>query len=275
LARAAGLAEAAGEDELAMRVLYHRGITEIQRGRPGQAVEPLTAGLALADRLGRQRATSAFVDALGSAHLYAGDPEAAAGLHAAANAYDRHAGHEHGLARGLVNEADALFGAGRSAEAAGRAAAAEQIAARLGDRSAFAVSGLLRGAMAAAEGDVPAATGHLRAALGHAVAAGSDAYAVLAQADLADALIRGGNLAEARELVADIRAATTDRGLAWLVAQPTEAALALADGDLPRARELLERASAEYAGRGFGWPQVVARLERVRAEVAAHPRSRP
>jgi predicted ATPase len=268
LARAAALAGEAGEDELAMRVNYHRGVLEIQRGWPLAAVEPLTAGLALADGLRRERAASAFVDALGSARLYAGEAAAAADLHAAANAYDRAAGYDHGLARGLVNEADALFGAGRPAQAAQQVAAAERIAARLRDRSALAVSALLLGEMAAAAGDAETAAGHLRDAIGHATAAGSDAYATLARTDLADALIQLGDLAAARPLVHAVRTATTDRGLAWLAAQPTEAALALADGDAPRARAVVRAATAEYAARSFGWPQVIARLERVRAALA-------
>jgi predicted ATPase/DNA-binding SARP family transcriptional activator len=266
LARAAELARAAGADELAMRVLYHRGVLEIQRGCPGEAVEPLTAGLALADVLRRERATSAFVDALGSASLYAGDPAGAAELHAAACAYDRSAGYDHGLARGLVNEADALFGAGRTGDALERLAEAEPIAGRLEDRSAFAVAALLRGALAAAAGDLPAAAGHLNGAVTHAVAAGSDAYATLARADLAEVLIRAGDVDGGRELLDTVRAATTDRGLAWLAALPTEAALALADNDPDRARDLASQARAEYRARGFGWPQVIARLDRVSRE---------
>ncbi|MFN2560576.1 MAG: hypothetical protein ABR571_04670 [Jatrophihabitans sp.] len=58
-------------------------------------------------------------------------------------------------------------------------------------------------------------------------------------------------------------------GIGWLLAQPTVAALALADGDAARAQLVVDRAAAEYAERGFGWAPATARLAAVRAQLSS------
>src|SRR5205823_4983467 len=78
LDRAGSFAESAGDPDLQMRVLYHRGIAAIQAGRPADALAPLHLGRDVAVSLDRERAMSAFDDTIGTVRLHAGDAATAA-----------------------------------------------------------------------------------------------------------------------------------------------------------------------------------------------------
>jgi len=269
LERAERAAERAGDPELRMRVLYHRGVALVEGGRPVDAEAPLRASEELADRLGRPRSVAAIRDVRATALLYAGDVASAVALHHASNDVDRAEVHLHGLVRGLVNEASACLAAGDLDRSHACVDEAARHAAELEDTAAEANLEQLRGRLAAAAGDLDAAVGHLRAALAQFSADRADTRTC--RLDLADALLRDGATAAAREQLAAAEEATSDRGVAWLLAQPTRAALAAATGDVPGALGQLRAAEDEYAERGFGWPLAIERLERVRRQLAAAP----
>ncbi|MFI9838339.1 AfsR/SARP family transcriptional regulator [Nonomuraea sp. NPDC051941] len=266
LTRAAELAEIASDDMVTMNVLYYRGIVEIERGRLREALPPLLQGLELAESVSHTQRVSAVADALGTLHLYSGDAEQALQRYVTANAFDLETGDEHGLARGLSNQAQALLGMGHLKEALACATESDHYAARLDDRQILPLNELIRGAVAMAEGELGRAEAHMRTAVGYAVTDGSGAS--MAHIDLADVLIRREELGEAAALLDEVYAESAEHSTPWLAARAVSAALALAGRDRRRAGELAEATAAAYAASGFGWPRYAARLEEVRAALA-------
>lgn len=266
LTRAAELAEIASDDMVTMNVLYYRGIVEIERGRLREALPPLLQGLELAESVSHTQRVSAFADALGTLHLYSGDAEQALQRYVTANAFDLETGDEHGLARGLSNQAQALLGMGHLKEALACATESDHYAARLDDRQILPLNELIRGAVAMAEGELGRAEGHMRTAVGYAVTDGSGAS--MAHIDLADVLIRRGELDEAAALLDEVYAESAEHSTPWLAARAVSAALALAGRDRRRAGELAAATATAYAASGFGWPRYAARLAEVRAALA-------
>ncbi|MER6003374.1 BTAD domain-containing putative transcriptional regulator [Nonomuraea angiospora] len=266
LTRAAELAEIASDDMVTMNVLYYRGIVEIERGRLREALPPLLQGLELAESVSHTQRVSAFADALGTLHLYSGDAEQALQRYVTANAFDLETGDEHGLARGLSNQAQALLGMGHLKEALACATESDHYAARLDDRQILPLNELVRGAVAMAEGELGRAEAHMRTAVGYAVTDGSGAS--MAHIDLADVLIRREELGEAAALLDEVYAESAEHSTPWLAARAVSAALALAGRDRRRAGELAEATAAAYTASGFGWPRYAARLEEVRAALA-------
>ncbi|MFI6503673.1 AfsR/SARP family transcriptional regulator [Nonomuraea typhae] len=255
----------AGDDSLAMNVRYYRGIVEIERGRLPDALPPLLDGLALAERLANRQRMSAFADALGTLHLYSGDAEAALDRYVMANALDRESGDEHGLARGLSNQAQALLGMGRPREAVACAEESGHYARRLDDRQILPLNEQVHGNAAMAAGDLDTAESHLRAALAYADEDGTGAG--MAHIDLADVLILRGATGEAATLLAAVYAEAPEGSTPWLAAEAVSAALALARGDRDTALGLAEAATGRYAASGFGWPRYADRLAAVRDEL--------
>jgi predicted ATPase/DNA-binding SARP family transcriptional activator len=265
LDRAEHLARDAGDSELQMRVLYHRGITAIEGGWPAAAFEPLRAGEQIAVDLGRPRSVSAFQDVVATALCYSGQARAAAEQHRAANQVDRAGGHEHGLLRGLVNEGNAWIAAGDMTAALTCASEAEEPSTRLGDLVALSTIRSIQGRVALASGELVRAVGLFRAALAQMGPEETQTDAQVFRLDLADALLQTGEVDEARQLLDVVLAATRDHGVAWLIAQPTVAALALADGDVERAVSACGQAEHEYERRSFQWQPALDRLAHVRA----------
>ncbi|MGW0196120.1 AfsR/SARP family transcriptional regulator [Nonomuraea sp. NPDC003201] len=266
LTRAAELAGIASDDMVTMNVLYYRGIVEIERGRLREALPPLLQGLELAESVSHTQRVSAFADALGTLHLYSGDAEQALQRYVTANAFDLETGDEHGLARGLSNQAQALLGMGHLKEALACATESDHYAARLDDRQILPLNELIRGAVAMAEGELARAETHMRTAVGYAVTDGSGAS--MAHIDLADVLIRREELGEAAALLDEVYAESAEHSTPWLAARAVSAALAFAGRDRRRAGELAEATAAAYTASGFGWPRYAARLEEVRAALA-------
>lgn len=264
LDRASLLAEAADDAPLRMRALYHRGIALVEGGLPREAFEPLRQGERIAIERGRDRSVSAFRDVIATAYLYCGEATKAANLHRAANAMDREVGNAHGLVRGLVNETNALLAAGAITAALRSAEEARGVAEPMRDLVASANVRLAEGRVAMMTGDVRPAIDSFRAALAGMRPEGVQIGAQLSRLDLADALLHAGETAEARTIVDEVLAGTRDRGLTWLLAQPTLAALAGATGDLLDAARIVRETEAVYARRGFQWALAVSRLEHAR-----------
>ncbi|MFI6318328.1 ATP-binding protein [Nonomuraea sp. NPDC050556] len=266
LETAAELAAEVGDDRRTMTVLYYRGIVEIERGRLREAFPPLLAGQELAVRLEHRQRMSAFADALATLHLYCGDAAEALAGYRLANEADRAAGDEHGLARGLSNEGQALLAMGRYGEAVELADASDHYALRLDDRQILPLNEQTRGVAALCTGDLAAAERHLRAAVDYAVTDGTGAS--MANIDLADLLIGQGAFEEARALLDPIFAEAPAGSTPWLAARPVAAALALAVGDLEGAAELAESTAAAHAASGFGWPRYTGLLADVRERLS-------
>ncbi|MFI6102023.1 BTAD domain-containing putative transcriptional regulator [Lentzea sp. NPDC051213] len=256
LDRAAPLAE--GDDLLTIRVLYYRGIAEIQRGCPAAAISWLTRGLAVAKRIEHQIYLSALGCCLGIAQMYAGELDAALQSHLDANAIDRALGDDHGLARGLVNEAVVLLSAGDVPGALARVDEAESLAERLGDVIGATFVGMIRARAVLLADRFDEAVVQLRTVLDDAEA-GADTG--LLRVDLAYALLRKGEQAEARAELTAAAATSDEEDLTWLAVQPVAAALAAKEGDTARAGEIARAARAEFAARGFGWPFTIDRLD--------------
>jgi tetratricopeptide (TPR) repeat protein len=263
LDRASHEAVQAGEPELEMRVLYHRGIALVESGRPLDAREPLLAAEAIAEQLERERAVAAIRDVRATALLYAGDAGAATQLHVESNRVDRAAGHEHGLVRGLVNEAFSRFADGDLDGALGCIAEGAHFAAQLQDVVAAANLRVLRANIAAARGELDNAVAELTSALD---TLGSDEIdAKTCQLDLADVLVRLGRHDEAQAHVTTVLEAVGGvHGVAWLLAQPTLASLAAARGEHDVAADIVAATDKEYAARGFHWSVAEQRLAAAR-----------
>lgn len=265
LETAAALAAEVGDDRRTMTVLYYRGIVEIERGRLREAFPPLLEGQELAVRLEHRQRISAFADALATLHLYSGDAEAALAGYRQANEADRAAGDEHGLARGLSNEGQALLAMGRYGEAVELADASDHYALRLDDRQILPLNEQTRGVAALCTGDLEAAERHLRAAVEYAVTDGTGAS--MAHIDLADLLIGQGAVEEARALLDPIFAEAPVGSTPWLAARPVSAALALAVGDREGAADLADSTAAAHAASGFGWPRYTGLLAAVQEKL--------
>ncbi|MDT4918808.1 MAG: hypothetical protein QOH89_3508, partial [Pseudonocardiales bacterium] len=259
-------AEKAGDATLRMRVLYHRGIWFVEEGRPVDALNPLREGARIALAAGREQSASAFDDVIATALLYSGDAAAAAELYSRANASDRRAGRTHGLVRGLVNEATALLSLGRIEAAQRCADEGLELARALHDPVAESTLRAVAGQAALTRGESIEAVRALRAALTELTPGEIDAH--LCELDLADALTVAGDLHAARQAVLSVLDASEQRGVVWLLAQPTLAEVTARLGDLATAAELVAAAEQEYAARGFGWPIAVRRLDRARVAVA-------
>ncbi|MET9634567.1 BTAD domain-containing putative transcriptional regulator [Lentzea sp. NPDC006480] len=255
LDRAAPLVE---DDLVTIRVFYYRAITEIQRGYPAQAISWAERGHAVAERIEHVTYVSALGCVLAIAQMYAGDLDASLRNHLAANAIDRSLGDEHGLARGLVNESMTLLSGGDTEGALARADEAEALSDRLGDAIGATHVGMIRARAALLAGRLDEAVDRLRTVLDDAEA-GADTG--LLRVDLAYALVRRGDLAEAAAELALAAAVSDEQDLTWLAVQPVTAMLAAEEGDLARAGEIAAAARAQFAARGFGWPFTVDRLD--------------
>jgi hypothetical protein len=149
-------------------------------------------------------------------------------------------------------EAIVLLLDGSAAQALERVAEAEDLASSLDDGVTALHAGMIRGRAALLADEHGAAIGHFRAALTDAEPS-SDAD--LVRVDLAEATLRDGQVDAARDLLAPVLAGTPDRGLAWLVAQPTAAAVAWR-GHRPWRRCGVPRAPADDGPgltQGSGW----------------------
>jgi tetratricopeptide (TPR) repeat protein len=198
--------------------------------------------------------------------LYSGDAATAAQLYHRANESDRRAGRTHGLVRGLVNEATALLSL-EQIEAAQRCAdEGLELARALHDPVAESTLRAVAGQAALTRNDTGEAVRILRAALTELTPGEIDAH--LCELDLADALTIAGDLDAARQAVISVLSASEQRGVVWLLAQPTLAEVTAREGNLASAAELVAAAEREYAERGFRWPTAVRRLDRARAAVA-------
>lgn len=246
------------DDLVTIRVFYYRAIAEIQRGYPAQAISWAERGHAAAERIEHVTYVSALGCVLAIAQMYAGDLDASLRNHLAANAIDRSLGDEHGLARGLVNEAMTLLSGGDLEGALARADEAEALSDRLGDVLGATHVGMIRARAALLAGRVDEAVDRLRTVLDDAEA-GADTG--LLRVDLAYALVRRGDVAEAAAELAQAASVSDEQDLTWLAVQPVTAALAAEEGDLARAGEIAAAARAEFAARGFGWPFTVDRLD--------------
>ncbi|MFI6040133.1 BTAD domain-containing putative transcriptional regulator [Nocardia sp. NPDC051321] len=253
LAKAGELAAPLGDPELAQTVRYYQGIVDIERCRLPEAVERLREGerLAVRDTQG-----SSFADALGTALLYSGDLAEALAAYTRSCEVDAAHEDEHGLSRGLSNQAKALLGLGRVDEALAAAEESDRYARRLDDRQILPLNDLTRAAAALVAGHLDAAESYCRAALGHE----EDATG-LARIDLADVLLAKGEIAAAR-LLLDEFFATAPGGVPLLAARAVAVTLRHAEGDDAGARSLLEQVRAEFAVAGFGWHRYTDRLVR-------------
>ncbi|WP_433330278.1 ATP-binding protein [Spirillospora sp. CA-294931] len=251
LERAAEQAGRAGDDDLTMTVLYHRGIVDIERGRFRDAFPSLLKGEELARAAAHEQRLSAFADALGTLHLCTGDPAAALERYRAGVATDRALGDEHGLARGLSNQAQALIDLGRPVEAVETADESDRYARRLDDRHILPLNEVIRAHAARAGGDLAAAEAHLRKAMAESDAPG------MAHIDLAAVLVAQGALPEAGGLLEEIESATTPRSTPWLAAQTVAASLAEARGDEPEAGRLTRLMADLRAATGFAWVRYI------------------
>jgi ATP/maltotriose-dependent transcriptional regulator MalT len=176
------------------------------------------------------------------------------------------------LVRGLVNEATAWLSAGDLAECEACAAEASTLAGRLEDLMAIASLVALRGQVALARGDLDTAVSELQAASGEL--GWEEIHSRLFRLHLADALVQAGRPADAAVIVDDVLSAASPADMAWLVAQPTLAAIRAAEGDVAAAGALVEATRRELDERGFAWSLVVDRLDRAASALAAPTRAR-
>ncbi len=258
LSRAAELVDEVGDDSATMSVLYYRGIVDIERGLLREAFTPLLAGLKLARDLDHGQRQSAFADALGTLHLYSGNPRSALELYVSALTLDREAGDEHGLARGLSNQGQAFIGLGLAAEALAMADESDHYATRLDDRQILPLNEVVRAHAALLGDDLETAESHLRTAVGYAVTDGTGI--TMAHIDLADVLVRRGRPDEATPLLDAIFVDAPEGSTPWLAARAVLAGHALASGDLTGASALVKEVTLEYASSGFAWPHYTNRL---------------
>jgi tetratricopeptide (TPR) repeat protein len=228
----------------------------------------LLAGQALARTSPEhERRLSSFTDALGTLYVYAGQPEKALECYDVCIAADREYGDEHGLSRGLSNLAGALISLNRLDDALRAAAESDHYARRLDDRQILPLNDVIRGLVAIEQGHLDDAEKVLRAAVDYAIA--DDTGITHAYIDLADLLIRQGEIVEAATLLDAVFAETPEYSTSWLAGRAVAAALALAQGDRNRASALVAETTTAYTRTGFGWPRYVARLNEVRAALNA------
>lgn len=251
LAKAGELAAPLDDPELAQTVRYYQGIVDIERCRLPEAVARLREGERLAVR---ETQGSSFADALGTALLYSGDAAEALAAYTRSSKVDAAYEDEHGLSRGLSNQAKALLGLGRVDEALATAEESDRYARRLDDRQILPLNDLTRAAAALTTGSLDAAESYCRAALAHE----EDATG-LARIDLADVLLAKGDIAAARQLLDEFFAAAPG-GVPLLAARAISVPLLRAEGDAAGARALLEQVRAEFAAAGFGWQRYTDRL---------------
>lgn len=250
LARASEVAAPLDDIELAQTVRYYQGIVDIERAELRAAVERLREGERLAVRVTQ---ASSFADALGTALLYSGDAAGALAAYQRSTEVDRANDDEHGLSRGLSNQAKALLDLGRTEDALATVEESDRYARRLDDRQILPLNDLTRAAVALVAGQLDAAESYCRAALAHEEEAG------LARLELADVLIAKGELDEAAALLAEHDAAAP-AGVPALAARAIEVALRHAKGDPDG--ELVERTRSAYRTSGFGWQRYLSRLEK-------------
>ncbi|WP_280407557.1 ATP-binding protein [Nocardia brasiliensis] len=261
LAEAAELVDPAAPKQV-LQIDYNRGCIDVERGRYRSAIEALQAAEARAEEMHYVQGASASADACGSAQLFAGLAEDALESYRRATEYDRALGDELGLARGLANQARALFDLGRFDEALEVAAEADDYSRRLDDRHMLAFTEQVRGGVELAAGRLDSAESHCRMALSH-----MGIEVSVADIDLADVLIAQGALSEARTLLERAYGETEPGRTSWFAARAISAALALAEGNRRTARDLVERTLADYARGGFGWRRYVDRLGQVREQL--------
>ncbi|TDW14215.1 ATP-binding protein [Kribbella kalugense] len=268
LTEAEALARTQDDDTLTLTALYYRSIVEIERGHLLDAFTPLLAGQALARTSPQhERRLSACTDALGTLYVYTGQPAKAVECYETCIVADREYGDEHGLSRGLSNLAGALVSLDRFEDALKAATESDHYARRLDDRQILPLNEVIRGAVAVARGDLDAAEKYLRAAVEYAVA--DDSGTTHAHLDLADVLIRQGEVNEAATLLDAVFAETAEHGTSWLAARAVAAALALAQGERDRATTLVTETTTAYTRTGFAWPRYLARLNAVRDALTA------
>jgi tetratricopeptide (TPR) repeat protein len=241
---------------LGVSVRHYQGIVAIERGRLDDAVRMLSSALTAGSGTSRR---SSITDALGTALLFSGDLEGALARFREAIELDEAAGDEHGLARGLGNEAKTLAELGRLDEASALAERSDHHARRLDDRQILPLNDLVRAAVAVQEGDLATAESCCRAALAY-----TETGASMAHIDLAHVLVRAGRPAEARPLLETVYLDAPVGGAPWLAARAVSAALALAEGDPTTAHTIAEETAQDYATSGFGWPRYARELAAVR-----------
>jgi predicted ATPase/DNA-binding SARP family transcriptional activator len=202
------------------------------------------------------------VETLATLYLYTGQAELARAAYEVCIGADRAYGDEHGLSRGLSNLAGALVALGRLDEAVEAAVESDHYARRLDDRQILPLNDGIRGAVAAARGEVADAEKHLRAAVEYATADGTGV--TMAHIDLADVLIRQGELIEAASLLEAAFAESPVNSTSWLAARAIATSLAHAQQDIPLTSQLLSETLAAYETSSFAWPRYADRLLAVR-----------
>ncbi|GAB3833786.1 AfsR/SARP family transcriptional regulator [Kribbella italica] len=198
------------------------------------------------------------VETLATLYLHTGQAEQARTAYESCVAADRVAGDEQGLSRGLGNLAGALVALGRLDEALEAVAESDHCARQFDDRQLLSVNDGIRGAVAAARGEYADAEKHLRAAVDHG------AGITMAHLDLADVLIRQGELIEAASLLDAVFAGSPVNSTTWLAARAIATALAHAQQDVPLTAQLLSETLTAYETSSFAWPRYTDRLLAVR-----------
>lgn len=266
-----------------IQALSNHGFVSTMLGRFGQATDLLTEAQALAQDPAHERRLSGITDALATVYLFTGRAEQARTAYESCIVADRADGDEHGLSRGLSNLAGALVALGRLDEALEAAAESDHYARRLDDRQILPLNDGIRGAVAAARGELADAEKHLRAAVDHATAdaagaigatGGTGAAAAtsaigaigttMAHIDLADVLIRQGELIEAASLLDVVFAESAVNSTPWLAARAIATSLAQAQQEIPLTAQLLSETLAAYERSSFAWPRYADRLLAVR-----------
>jgi len=133
---------------------------------------------------------------------------------------------------------------------------------RLDDRQILPLNDVIRGLVATARGQLDDAEKYLRAAVEYAVA--DDSGVTHASIDLADLLIRPGELDEATALLDAVFAETPEHSTSWLAARAVATALAPAHGDRDRAGAVVAETGVAYTRTGFAWPRYATRTTAVR-----------
>ncbi|MFI9508562.1 ATP-binding protein [Nocardia sp. NPDC052566] len=255
---------------LSIGIRYYRGLIDIERARFADAIASLGTAAELAHDAGDRQSETACLDARATARLLTGDAHAAIADYRRATEIDRADGNEHGLCRGLSNQAKALLALGDPAAALAAAGESDDYARRLDDRHMLAHNEQVRAAVEVAAGRLEAAEMHCRTAQSF-----MDGEIGTADIDLADVLIARGQPAEAHTLLRRVYADTEPGRSTWLAARPISAALAYAEGDIELAQALARGTRAAYADTGFGWSRYVRRLADVEHALAVETPVKP